>query len=464
MMNDDFQDVDDLDAFVDAYRCDSVTPLSPESQFAADLIDLTGAVEPDATFTAQLAQRLHIQPEHLTPSPLPMNGKPSQEEHLMLIPKPLQQPVLTVTRIPWTLAAALIAVVISMTVLVGLGIWPTLPQSSLSGTTPTPLPQTSLPIPVGGYVSDFSEPVLQKMRDAGIIWIGADLPFYTVSTGTVTAQRTLAQTLITAAHDKGFKILLRVSGNVSDMIGKSDNYNEEYAEFVGYVAAFKPDAIQVWNAQNLDLFWRMDKLNPTAYIELLRDAYTAIKEANPDVMVITGAPAPTGAQSDFPGQIMNDDLYYQGMAEAYAAVGEPIADCLGVDYVEGIVPPDQTSGDSRDDYPTRYFPTMLRRAYTPFQEIGLPVCITELGYLSPDGLPNPLPSAFQWGEDTTADQQADWLAGAIKIASELSSIQIRMVMIWRVNGVPQNPYMTGYAIIRPDGICPACDTIAALRQ
>lgn len=461
MMNDDFHSADDLDAYVDAYRHDSSVPSSPESQFAADLIDLTSTVEPDPNFAAQLAQRLHIQPGQPTPNRLSMNGKPSQEEHLMLIPKPLQQPL---TRIPWTLAAALAAVLISMTVLVGLSIWPSLPQSTLSVMNPTPIPETRLPIPVGGYVSDFSEPVLQQMREAGITWIGADIPFYTVGTGTVNVLHTLAQTLITAAHDKGFKILLRVTGNPSDMIGKSDNYNEEYAKFVGYVATFKPDAIQVWNAQNLDVFWRMDKLDPAAYIELLQVSYDAIKTVNPEVMVITGAPAPTSAQNNFPTQVMNDDLYYQGMAEAYAAIGTPIADCLGVAYYQGMVAPDQTSGDSRDDYPTRYFPTMLRRAYTPFQSTDLPVCITELGYVSFDGLDGTEPDFFSWAKNTTVDQQAEWLASAIKIASEFSSIQIRMVMIWGINGLPQDSLTSGYAIIRPDGTCPACDTIAALRQ
>lgn len=107
MMNDDFHSADNLDAFVDAYRHDPTVPPPPESQFAADLIDLTGTLEPDPDFAAQLAQRLHIQPGHLTPDRRSMNGKLSHEEHLMLMPKPVQQPP---TRIPWTLAAALVAV------------------------------------------------------------------------------------------------------------------------------------------------------------------------------------------------------------------------------------------------------------------------------------------------------------------------------------------------------------------
>jgi hypothetical protein len=260
------------------------------------------------------------------------------------------------------------------------------------------------------------------------------------------------------------------------MAAHPETYNNDFGRFVNAVAYLGADAIQIWNAQNLDVAWPKDQIDPAAYIELLRVSYAEIKsqkEINPDVIVITGAPAPTSAQRAFPGRIMNDDLYYQGMAEAYAAVGTPIADCIGVNYIEGMVPPDQTSGDSRDNYPTRYFTTMLRRAYTPFQSTGLPLCITDLGYLSLSAYGNvddpnksllaPLPAGFEWAFNTTVEQQSEWLASAIKIASEMSSIQIRMVMIWRINGLPGNTLIHNYSIIHRDG-CPACTAIANLKQ
>jgi hypothetical protein len=459
-VNDDFHDADELDNFIEQRRGnESISPTSPEAAFAADLIDLTSAIEPDTAFMAKLDERF-------SSGRFSANGH-SQKERIMLVQK---QPF----HIPWTLTAALAAVLLSVTVLVGLSIWPSVPQSSLAGTTATPVPEqvTSLAISVGGYVSDFSETTFQKMRDAGITWIGADLSYAASSNANAPSLITTAQSLITSAHNNGFRIMLRVSGIASDMLDKSETYNEEFAQFVSYLATLQADAIQIWNQQNLDLFWRGDQLDPVAYIDLLHESYLAIKAANPVVMVIMGAPAPTGAQDTFPGQVVNDDVYYEGMAEAYIALGEPAADCIGMAYVEGIVAPDQATGDSRDDYPTRYFTTMLRRAYAPFQETRLPLCITELGYLSGEGLvdenatpqPPPFPPPFAWADKTTVEQQAEWVADAIKIVSEMSSIEVRMVMIWRINGMPLNPLMSGYAIIRPDGSCPACEAIAALRQ
>jgi hypothetical protein len=59
-------------------------------------------------------------------------------------------------------------------------------------------------------------------------------------------------------------------------------------------------------------------------------------------------------------------------------------------------------------------------------------------------------------------EQAEWLRDAIVIARDDGRVDL--IMIWNVNYTrfDQNP-QGGYAIIRPDGTCPACQTIASLR-
>jgi hypothetical protein len=138
-----------------------------------------------------------------------------------------------------------------------------------------------------------------------------------------------------------------------------------------------------------------------------------------------------------------------------AANAGQYADCIGVHYNEGIVGPDQTSGDPRDNYPTRYFDTMLARAIGPFG--GKPACYTELGYLTPQGYP-PLPNGFQWAQNTTVAQQAAWLAeAAVKSAA---SGRVRLMIIFNADFVRYDTDpQAGYAMIRPDGSCPACDAL-----
>jgi len=297
----------------------------------------------------------------------------------------------------------------------------------------------------GGHVDSFAYPDL--MRYAGMTWVKRQIRFSWGSPGGIAAGA------IEQAHANGFKILLGIVGNANDVL--QPGYFEEYARFVGEVAALGPDAIEVWNEQNIDREWAHGHIDPASYTQLLALAYNAIKSANPNVAVISGAPAPTGAEGAFgTDAVWNDDRYVRGMAAAGAA---RYMDCIGAHYNEGIVAPSQTSGDPRGNYYTRYFWGMVNTYYSAFGG-ARPVCFTELGYLSPEGL-GPLPAHYAWGADTSVAEQARWLAEAIRLAR--SSGRVRLVIIWNVDftnygGDP----MAGYAIVRPGGGCPACDALA----
>jgi hypothetical protein len=143
-----------------------------------------------------------------------------------------------------------------------------------------------------------------------------------------------------------------------------------------------------------------------------------------------------------------------------AAGAASVADCIGVHYNEGIVPPSQTSGDPRGNsgHYTRYFWGMVNTYSNAFGG-ARPLCFTELGYLSPEGY-GALPAAFSWAQHVTVAQQAAWLDQAVALAR--SSGRVRLVIIWNVDfaGFGTDP-QAGYAIIRPGGACPACDALGS---
>jgi hypothetical protein len=180
-------------------------------------------------------------------------------------------------------------------------------------------------------------------------------------------------------------------------------------------------------------------------------------------MVISGAPAPTGFFGGGCSAAGCDDApYLRAMANAGAAQS---IDCVGVHYNEGIVPPSATSGDPRGNssHYTRYFMSMINtyRAIFP----GKPLCFTELGYLSGDGFSQPLPNAFNWANNTSVQEQAQWLRDVVQIGAQLSSVKIELITIFNIDykNFDADP-QAGYAIIRPDGSCPACDSIATLKS
>jgi len=299
---------------------------------------------------------------------------------------------------------------------------------------------------LGGQVQNLSGNTIAVMQRAGMKWVKQQ-----AHNGDGNALGA-----IDAAHNAGLKILLSVVGDRNAVV--EDGYQSGYAAYVGSLAAKGADAIEVWNEMNIDREWKTGSINPALYVNLLSKSYNAIKKANANTIVIIGALAPTGAEGAFgSSRVWNDDRYYAGLAQAGAG---KYADCVGVHYNEGIVGPNQTSGDPRDNYPTRYFATMLRRAIGPFG--GMKACFTELGYLTPEGYGG-LPGNFAWARNTTVAQQAQWLAQAAVRAS--SSGQVRLMIIFNVDfTLYGDDPQAGYAIIRPGGACPACDTLAKVAR
>lgn len=321
----------------------------------------------------------------------------------------------------------------------------------------TPAPTTVPPVPppasagsfeLGGQVGNFSRPDLMKY--AGMFWVKQQIRW---APG---ADPNGAAGMVNSAHGQGFKILITVLGTPSAISGGA-NY-ADYAQFTGGIAALGTDAIEVWNEMNIDREWPAGQISAASYVSLLRQAYTQIKSRNANTLVITGAPAPTGFFGGCGGGGCDDAPYIQGMV---AAGGLSYADCVGIHYNEGILPPSARSGDPRGNpnHYTRYYGTM---SDTYWGAIGgqRKLCMTEIGYLTDEGYPSLESTApgFAWATNVTVANQAQWLADAFSLSR--SSGRFRMMIVFNVDlttygADPQ----AGYAIIRPGGSCPACDSL-----
>ncbi len=330
--------------------------------------------------------------------------------------------------------------------------------------TSAPTGDGSLPAPVaggaatggfelGGHVTSITGEAKTAMDASGMTWVKKQLVW---RNGDSTGQ---AQAYLDEAKANGYKLLLGIVGDKTQM-SNYDQYITQYSTFVGQVAGLGVNAIEVWNEPNIDREWPAGQINGATYTKLLASAYNAIKTANPNTMVISGAPAPTGffGAAGCADSGCNDDAFMSQMAAAGAA---QYMDCVGLHYNEGIVAPSQSSGDPRGEYPTYYFGSMTARGYSRFG--GKPVCYTELGYLSGEGFNTAIPAAFGWAKDVTVAQQAAWLADAAVRAAQGG--QVRLMIIWNVNFVRfDSDPMGGYAIIRPGGSCPACTSLGQVMK
>jgi murein DD-endopeptidase MepM/ murein hydrolase activator NlpD len=305
---------------------------------------------------------------------------------------------------------------------------------------------------LGGEVISFAYPEL--MRRATMTWAKSDI-YWTLDAGAV-----IAQGAIDAARANGFRILLSVHGDPAVWAADPAAYNAAFAQFLAAVAALNPDAIEVWHSQNVSGTWAADRVSAADYSAMLRAAYSAIKTVNPAVMVISGAPVLTPLFASCTAQGCEDAAFMQQMADAGAA---NYADCIGVQYTAGALPPDATTGDVRlsPEHHSYYFPALIEAAAAAFPD--KPLCITRIGYLTGEGLPA-LPSGYEWAQTTSLAEQAEWLAQAAITARNDGRVQL--MIVWNVDATSYDAEpQAGYAIVRADGECIACIALnAAMRS
>lgn len=308
---------------------------------------------------------------------------------------------------------------------------------------PVIVPAAAGNLALGGQTHTLAHPI--EMLSSGMTWVKFQHKWSPGDDPSVVAGR------ISSGHASGFKVLLSIPGAAS--YPSSIDF-ASYVQFLGGVAALGPDAIEVWNEMNIDFEWPAGQIDPATYVnQMLAPAYNAIKSANGGVMVISGAPAPTGFDNGT--NAWADNRYMAGVA---AAGGAAYMDCIGVHHNAGATSPNSVSGHPAGSahYSWYFIPTM-DMYYNAFGG-ARPVCFTELGYLSGEDFGG-VPSRFSWAANTTVAQHAQWLAEAASVAGNSGKVSLLIIFNVDFTYYADDP-QAGYAMIRPNGGCPACSSLA----
>jgi hypothetical protein len=346
---------------------------------------------------------------------------------------------------------------------------PSLPPATATFTpepgapTPVPLVDINTPFMLGGQTIHGGIPGLDRIKLSGMTWVKIQC---------CSAQDGLTVDFgpaIQNAHNNGLRILISVVDKTDNRYRVTDPaYQQTYADYVVNLARQGADAIEVWNEMNIDREWPSGQISGTSYAKFISFVAPQIRAANPNTWVITGAPSPTGF---FGGACTptgcDDKPFIEQMAVA-GIFADPAVDCIGIHYNEGLVSPSLTSGDPRGNstHYTRYYQTMVD-TYSTASGGTKPLCFTELGYLSAEEW-GYLPGNFLWKPpiNLTVVEQSEYLGQAAQLSKQQG--KVRLMIVFNVDfteypgpevaaGDPQ----AGYAIIRQDGSCPACQTLAA---
>lgn len=295
---------------------------------------------------------------------------------------------------------------------------------------------------LGGHVNDLAH--ITQMQGAGMAWVRTEV-----------ADLNVPADFIKEAKAKGMKVLVTAVGDRSRVMDEA--YRAEWTQHLGKIATAGADAIEVWSGPNYDADWPTGSINGASYAALLKQAHTAIKQANPNTLVISGGMAQTaGAYSGGCDERGCDEMAFLGQMAAAGA--KDAMDCIGIHYTNGIEAPSAVG----NGHYSRYFSPLWNAYYGAFNG-EKPVCFTALGYVTAEGFNGGMPTNYAFAAGTTLKQHAEWLAEAIKLAK--ANQKVRLAIVWNVDstlwragddGDPQ----AGYALIRPDGTCPACETLS----
>lgn len=263
-----------------------------------------------------------------------------------------------------------------------------------------------------------------------------------------------AQDLISRAHERGLKVLLTALGDGTRAY--DPDYQLEYAQSVAALARQGADAIEVWREPNFPR--DMTMTDPGKYSQLLCAAHTAIKEANPNTLVISGAPAPGAFFGGCTTTGCDDLLWLEGL---FASGAAECLDLVGASFISSVSSPYEGPEVAVGPFDHMvHFRPMIGAYSTAFEGLR-PLAITSFGYPTPEGY-GELPDGFVWARDTTVADQATWTAEAVQICYE--GQEVKLIIIWNLDSADWEEYRVegGYALIRPDGMCLTCDALGEL--
>jgi hypothetical protein len=241
-------------------------------------------------------------------------------------------------------------------------------------------------------------------------------------------------------------------------VGPPDNYQDFY-DFMGALASHfrgRVHAYEIWNEQNLKREWEGAPLSASDYVRLLRGAYQAVKAADPNAIVVSGAPTPTGISD---GNWAIDDRTY--LQQMYNAGLRYYCDAVGAHPSGYANPPDvrYAGGDfdpSRgyDDHPSFFFRNTMEDYYNIMAangDGGKRIWATEFGWATTDGMGVPASEGYEFADDISEGQQADYIVRAYTWSRSWGHAGVMFLWnlnFWPVTG-PKNE-MAKYGIVRGD--------------
>ncbi len=178
------------------------------------------------------------------------------------------------------------------------------------------------------------------------------------------------------ARPEGEKAATPTAEKETTLTHLSDEHYVTFAEFVTrFVERYRGRVrhIIVWNEPNLSFEWGYRPVDPEGYVDLLREVYPRAHAANPDVVVLAGALAPT-LEPEGSTAGLSDLIYLRRMYDAGAAA---YFDALAAHAYGHTSPPAAPPAEDAINFRRV---ELLREVMIFYGDSEKPVYVTEAGW------------------------------------------------------------------------------------
>ena len=304
--------------------------------------------------------------------------------------------------------------------------------------------------------------VIGDVTQSGFNWLTQQIDWQEVEVEPGNYDFSQLDNIVNEASAAGLKIMLSFfhapAFYRSETSGLMPADPSTFGAFMQAVAGRYPGQVQayeLWNEENLDREAGTGNVDPSTYLPLLEAGYTGVKSADPNALVLLGAPSPTS--SNVPGVAIDDVSYLQ---QLYAINGGEAAGFFDVvsAHPSGFSnPPDCTPATPQCSLSGAWNTDDSFFAFTRVSEYrdvmvqngddGKQIWFTEFGYCS-----NPTPPpGYEYCKYITEDQQAIFLQQAYTMARQTP--YVGAMFTWNLNfqlSVPQFDEKWGFGVVRDD--------------
>lgn len=295
---------------------------------------------------------------------------------------------------------------------------------------------------------------MQQVTSAGFTTVLQQFPWKLLNPSPGQYDWSQSDAIMAASARHGLNVIARVDEqpswvavNFPGVVATPPPNVQDYASFLSAMATrYKGQvlAYQIWNEPNLWYEWGgHGKMSATGYTALLKAAYTAIKAADPQAVVIGGNMTPTGTND---GDVAIRDTDF--LQQMYQAGAKPYFDVLGAHAAGyGHAPNAAPGSDPANPDRSFYFRRVedLRAIMVQNGDSGKQMWLTEFGWT----IDNVNPAYSWYGVDERT--QANYLVQAYQLGKTYP--WMGMMSVWNFNFAWMSPppdEKSFWSIMNPD--------------